>query len=182
MVVKGIDLTIETGLQGDFQEVLDNVTKTNCHFSVDFSAANNRIRRALASGTQVEAYLGYNDDTAAEVVRDPQFTSTFEQSLRVVSEEFEEVVVTDFNVEFITTSTTTVIKATLKAVMTTDSIKAAIKDDDSDSSAPLPIYMYIIITLAAGGGLIIIIVTIIVICSCTKSERNKDVETASFKS
>ena len=110
MIVKGIDLTVETGLQGDFGEVLNNVTKSSCYFSIDFSPTNNRSRRALASGTQVKAYLGYSDDTAADyvhtVVRDPQFASTVERKLRAVSDAFEDVVLADLEVEFVTSATT----------------------------------------------------------------------------
>ena len=100
MFVEGIDLTTETGLQSNFEKVLANVSKSDCYFSVDFSATN-RIRRALMSGTRVEAYLGYENDLAVEVVRDPQFPSTFEQILKAVSEEFEILNVTDVEIKIV---------------------------------------------------------------------------------
>lgn len=186
MVVDGIDLTTETGLQGDFGEVLRNVTRAICYFSAKFSAANrgSRLRRALASGTQVAAYLGFDDELAAEVVRDPQFNSTLKESLKAVSEEFENVVVTEVEWELITTSTTTlpvlfVPTSNAGTTTTAESISAfATVDDDSLGSFP----NLIIIILAASGGVLILVVVIIIICSCTKHENKDEYEHATFKS
>ena len=184
MVVDGIDLTTETGLQADFGEVLRNVTRAIC-FSAKFSAANrgNPLRRALASGTQVAAYLGFDDELAAEVVRDPQFNSTLKESLKAVSEEFENVVVTEVEWELITTSTTTLPVLTVPTsnagtTTTAESLSAfATADDDSLGSFP----NLIIIILAASGGVLILVVVIIIICLCAK-RKSKDILHASFTS
>ena len=64
------------------------------------------MRRLLASGirTQVVASLGYEDDSAAQVMRAPEFSSSLEKSLKATSEAFQDVVVTSLEVE-ITAST-----------------------------------------------------------------------------
>ena len=113
MSVQGIDLAIQTGLRGDFEQVLKQVTKSSCYSSVDFSAANRSAWGPLR-GTLVEAHLGYDDDSAAQVVHDPQFISTFELGLRAVSEAFENVLVMDRHLEVVTvaTQTTTAVKST----------------------------------------------------------------------
>lgn len=184
MVVDGIDLTTKTGLQAEFEKVLRNVTRATCYFSAKFSAANrsSRLRRVLASGTQVAAYLGFDDELAAEVVRDPEFNPTFEENLKAVSEKFENVLVTEVKWEIITTSTSTLpvlIVPTSSAGTTADSGSASAKDDASDSLGSFP--NLIIIILAAGGGVLILVVAFIVFCSCATHE-SKDVEHASFKS
>ena len=102
VVIDGVDLSAEPTLQDDFRNALSQVIiKPSCFSEILFSAVNNnRLRRVLASGncTQVVALLGYADDSAAKVMRAPEFASALEESLKAASETFLKVVVINLEV------------------------------------------------------------------------------------
>ena len=96
------------------------IPEPSCYSKIAFGAVDsNRLRRVLSSGnrTEVVASLGYDDDSAAEVVRSEEFTFVLEESLKATSEAFHGVVVISVEVEisFLAATTSTSI-STINAI------------------------------------------------------------------
>ena len=147
MVVEGIDLATKSDRQAEFKKALLDLAKPSpgCDFIMKFSPINRiRLRRALAIGTRVAVKLGFEDESAAQVMRDAQFESKFGQALKGISKAFEAVVVRDFQVEFITGPPTKVIGP-----------------DDPDDEIPLGHVILIIASIVVVLTTVVVIVLIV---------------------
>ena len=158
MVIDGIDLNSAThALQEAFKEVLvevAEVAESSCDFSIKFSPINRiRLRRALASGTRVAALLGYEDESAAQVMREPDFGSKFEASLKAQSKEFEAVVVSLLTIEF----PTTIPPGGDAAVR-----KKRVGDDPDTVTTDT----YVLIAVIASSVLVVIVLIVVTILVC----------------
>ena len=176
MVVEGIDLTIESALHlhDEFTKTLLDLAKSSpgCDFKIKFSPINRiRLRRALASGTRVAASLGYGDESAAQVMRDPDFGSKFEASLKAQSKEFEAVVVEVLEIEFPTTTTpTATTTTTTPPTITTMSAAAKNKEDEDDLDAESA-FTFAVIILGVSAGVLLLAVVVIIVYACKRSNK-----------